>query len=114
MVNLNLIKDKKLRDLVKASKKFQSLTEEEQQAEIKKISHLPLRQQKELITFFETENQKDLKGNNNQAKLLMDFLVSLEDLKKKLTALVQKDMENKEKKEEVKMTEDILNQLNKI
>ncbi len=117
MADLSIIKSKSLREELSASRRFQLMSEEEQSEQIKRIASLPAAQQRKFIKFFKEENafeeEKYKRPENEQQKLLAEFLEDLEALKTKFTKLALQDKEQfsktKEGQDEKKLLEDLNN-----
>ncbi|MBD3360317.1 hypothetical protein GF366_00785 [Candidatus Peregrinibacteria bacterium] len=111
MAELSEIKNEKLRKLIKASKKFKSLSEKEQKKYIGKIKTLPKEKQETLIDFFTDENAKEKKAEQKQIELLQKLYDRVVQMKKDFEKLLKKDTEKKERQKEKGKMNNLLNKL---
>lgn len=112
MVDLLPIKSERLRALIKASFKFNSLPEADQKTKIKDLSkHSTKRQEEIFCPFFEEENAKE---RINMQKVLLMMSDKLSDIEGKIDRLEREDIEEVDRTKESAKQEHLLNQLKSI
>lgn len=114
MLDFSIIKNEKLRDLVKSSHKFQTLSEFQQEKHLQSMKDLFPEQEEKLIKFFTEENIKDNAPITNEEKLeiLSSLYSQLVQLEEKFTKLLKKDPENKQRENDDDDMNNLLTSLN--
>jgi HSP90 family molecular chaperone len=119
MPDLKKIKSKKLKELMGKSLKFSALPEEEQVTRIEEISKLPVEQQEELFCpFFEKENkieaEKMKEIDANKQKAIMELMLQIDEMDKRLSKLEKEDLEVFDREGEEKKQEKLLKELENL
>ncbi len=110
MTDLSVIKNEKLRELVKASHKFNKLPEKDQKKHLKKIKKMSEKEQNKLCKFFVKEAKKE-QEKLALLKKIYDKIVALED---KYEKLIKADPEKKQKEKDNGKMDNLLEQLNQV
>lgn len=115
MLDLSVIKNEKLRNLVKASRKFQALSEFQQQKHLQGMQNISSEQEESLCQFFTDENAKENDEMSNEEKMeILDQLYNeVVELGEKFTKLLKKEPEKKQRKQDDENMDDLLSSLNK-
>lgn len=114
MLDLSIIKNKKLRDLVMASAKFKGLSEFQQQKHLDGMKNLSPAQEEKLCTFFMAENSKENAPLNSEEKLevLNNLYNELVKLETNFTKLLKHEPENKQREDDENNMNNLMASLN--
>ncbi|MBP9770689.1 hypothetical protein KBC97_00845 [Candidatus Gracilibacteria bacterium] len=115
MLDLSVIKNEKLRNLVKASRKFQALSEFQQQKHLDNMKSISSEKEESLCQFFTDENAKENDDMTNEEKMqILDQLYNeVLELGEKFTKLLKKEPEKKQRKKDDENMDDLLASLDK-
>lgn len=113
MLDLSVIKNEKLRNLVKASRKFQALSAFQQQKHLQNMQTATPAQEEKLCKFFANENSKEASPLNKeeQLEILTRMFNELVELEEKFHKLLKQEPENKQREKD---DEDMNNLLTSI
>lgn len=113
MLDLSVIKNEKLRNLVKSSRKFQALSAFQQQKHLQNMQNATPAQEEKLCNFFTNENSKEASTLNKeeQLEILTRMFNELVELEEKFHKLLKKEPENKQREQD---DEDMNNLLTSI
>ncbi len=114
MPDLSMIKNEKLRNLIKASAKFKALSEFQQQKHLQGMQNLSHEKEEKLCQFFAQENAKENKplSNEDQLEILNNLYHELVELEAKFTKLLKHDLEKRQRKDDDNNMDNLISSLN--
>lgn len=114
MPDLSVIKNEKLRDLIKASAKFNALSEFQQQKHLQGMQNVSPEKEEKLCQFFTEENAKEDSTMSNEERLaiLNRLFDELGELESKFTRLLKNEPEKQERKKNDEDMDNLLGALN--
>lgn len=115
MPDFSTIKNEKLRDLIKASAKFNALSEYQQQKHLAGMTNLTPEKEAGLCEFLAAENAKENEPVTNEEKLeiLNSLYHELVELEAKFTRLLKKEPENKQREKDDDDMNNLISSLSK-
>lgn len=105
MYTLEKIKNEKLKEFLKTYSHFQTLSDEEKQAYLKKMIELPDEKQTEVFEFLELEDAKA------KLEMLKQLTQHVKQFDKKVTNYISQSHENKSEQAEEKEMNKIINNI---
>ncbi len=114
MTDFSIIKNEKLRNLIKASAKFKALSAYQQQKHLEGMQNLSSEQEENLCKFLADENAKENTDMSNEERLeiLNRLFAELGELEEKFSRLLKKEPENKQREKDDNDTDDLISSLN--
>ena len=115
MPDFSVIKNEKLRNLVKASRKFQGLSAFQQEKRLTSMQNLTPDQEEQLCQFFTAENAKENKEMSSEEKLeiLNRLYAEVVEMEEKFTRLLKQENETKQRSQDDDSMNNLLSSLNK-
>lgn len=114
MPDLSIIKNEKLRNLIKASAKFKALSAFQQQKHLQGMQNLTHEKEEKLCEFFSKENAKESAplSNEEQLEILNNLYHELVELEEKFSKLLKKDLESNQRKDDDSSMDNLISSLN--
>lgn len=113
MLDISAIKNEERKTLILASKKFRTLTKEQQADHIKKIAALSPEKQKEIAAFLTNENAKEQQEDAEKVKILKGLYDQVVALEENFQKLLKSDPEKKSREGDEKTINNLLQEAQK-